>query len=355
MTTLLVLAAGSLGAEERLELPGWVDPIVIELPENYDPAKKWPLLYSWHGPVGGPQNKVVKEASRHRDWILVALAYTKKELLGVHDVSEIQQEIAVWQENRPEIEKRFSVDPGRIFVSGYYTGSWVAAMAMSEVPELAGCLMIGAGFLDRHALPKASLVRGKPIYIGVGSTYENHLPSFRAKERFQAAGAQVIWDPWDFHYKEVPRREEEIAEKPAMRQWMRLVSGEEDPEALREEAANWGRTRLEEISALEDVAERIRRLKRFREQPFARLFGAPLERSIEGRLRALGNSDRGARELRAWDEYERLLQAELRDRSRAASEDYLARYTRLTQEMTGSPVAIFAEAERKRIGATLGR
>jgi hypothetical protein len=345
------VAASSISAEEVV-VPGVAHPLIVQLPDNYDPGEQWPVLYFWPGPSGRPTTRTVSPACGKRDWIIVGMAYTQKELLQVTD-ERIAAEVAAFKRVRPIVEERYSVEPRKAFVGGNFTGGWVAAELLSDDPSLAGVLMIGSGFLDYQSLPVQQAVKGKPVYVGVGSMYTNHLMGLRAVRRFRGAGAVTTWDAWDFLGKAVP---ESFDEHPGMRQWMRLQSGKEDGGKLREVAKAWGQERLKEIDGLEDAGERFVALQRFREMPFLKLFGEGAVKAIDRKIAEVGREEPGGvREALGWREYVNLLQAELRDRSRASLERCLVGYEAIVAEDGGTVTARLAGAERARLAKVLGQ
>ncbi len=332
---------------EKLNIEGLVDPVIVQVPENYDPAEKWPVLFYWHGPTGGPTTRVVFPACERKDWIIVGMAYTSRGLLGIEE-ERIADEIGGYRRARPIIERRFSVDPDKVFAGGYFTGGWVAAELLSRDPSLAGILLIGSGFLDRQALPVRSVVQGKPVYVGVGSVYANHLMALRAAERFRAEGARVTWEAWDFLGRAAPK---DFGEHPGMRQWMRLHSGLGDPDAMRAQAKQWGQSRLGEIEKMPVAGERFLALQRFRELPFLQLFGKSAVASVDRKIRELAAQPEGIEEGVAWVKYQGLLRAELRDRRSEVLRGYLRAYRELLEKHPDTQTAKMAKAEANRLSA----
>lgn len=346
------MGAISRGLGEELTVAGLSRPILVQVPGNYDPGEVWPVMYFWPGPNGVATTRTVTPACEKRDWIIVGMTFTERELLQVTR-ERMAAEVAALRRVRPLVEEAYSVDPGRVFVGGYFTGGWVAAEALSDDATLAGALLIGSGFLDHQALPVQQAVRGKPVYVGVGSVYTNHLMGLRAVKRFRGAGAQVTWDAWDFLGKAVPK---DFEDYPGMRQWLRLYSGKERGEGFREVAQAWGRERLLEIGSIPHSGERYVAMKRFVEQPFLAVFGAGAVAAVEEQMAAFAKSDpEAAREAELWRQYEVLLQLELRDRSRSSLERCLADYEEIMANGEGSVTARLAEAEHARLSKVLGR
>lgn len=342
---------GAVGAVE-LEVPGLARPIIVQVPENYDPAEKWPVMYFWPGPSGAPTTRTVSPACGKKDWLIVGMSFTEREFLQVTR-ERMDKEVAGLALARSVVESKYSIDPARVFVGGYFTGGWVAGEALSDDLTLAGALLIGSGFLDQQPLPMQTAVVGKPVYVGVGSLYTNHLMGLRAVRRFSGAGARVTWDAWDFLGKAVPK---DFDEHPGMRQWMRLNSGKEGGEGFREEAQGWGRDRLTAIEGMPDGGERYVALQRFVEMPFLTVFGASAVAAVERKLVEMARDDvDAAREAGLWRRYEELLQAELRDRSRSALERYLREYAGIVDEGDGSATARLAAAEHARLAKVLGQ
>jgi predicted esterase len=348
----LCFVAGGFVSGESVTVPGLAKPIVVQLPDNYDPAETWPVLYFWPGPSGAPTTRTVSPACGKKDWIIVGMAYTQKELLQVSS-ERIAAEVAAFERARPIVEGEYAVDRRRVYVGGYFTGGWVAAELLSDDPSLAGALMLGSGFLDQQSLPVQQSVGGKPVYVGVGSLYTNHLMGVRAVRRFRGAGAKATWDAWDFLGKAVPQ---DFDDYPALRQWMRLQSGKENGAELREQAKTWGQERLKAIDEMSDAGERYVALQRFREMPFLRVFGEGAVAAVDRKIVAVGKeAPDGVREAALWRRYEELLQMELRDRSRASLERCLVEYDAILAEGEGTSTGRLAGAERERIAKVLGQ
>ena len=95
---ICLATAGSVWGES-VTVPGLAKPIVVQLPDNYDPAENWPVLYFWPGPTGAPTTRTVSPACGKRDWIIVGMAYTEKELLQVTP-ERIGAEVAAFKRTR---------------------------------------------------------------------------------------------------------------------------------------------------------------------------------------------------------------------------------------------------------------
>jgi enterochelin esterase family protein len=118
------------------------------IPENYDPKKKYPLVLFHHGGGGtGDNNKRNLEGACIREWILpeaqannpcfiVAPQFPGKESKSVQDGTfSMRGHIQTIHEVLDSLEKEFSIDTNREYVTGLSFGGECTWMSLVERPD----------------------------------------------------------------------------------------------------------------------------------------------------------------------------------------------------------------------------
>ena len=77
---LLALAGLLTAAPKRLELgfPGLAERVQIVFPENYDPGRKWPAVFYYHGTNGKPTTDLIRAHTGDQDFFVVGMTYLQK-------------------------------------------------------------------------------------------------------------------------------------------------------------------------------------------------------------------------------------------------------------------------------------
>jgi predicted esterase len=106
------------------------------LPANYDPAKRWPIVYVFdpvkRGPFGA---ELFREAAEANGWIVISSNDTSSAADWAPNSKAIN---AMW----PDAQRRFSVDTKRIYASGMSGGAimaWSLAKTSKAVAGVIGC------------------------------------------------------------------------------------------------------------------------------------------------------------------------------------------------------------------------
>lgn len=157
----------------------------IQLPPEYDPYMRYPVVVSlhaagakpegqitwWAGDYNKDQQRRVGQATRH-GYIVIAPAWTKPKQ-GVYEYSEREHDIVL--ASLRDAQRRVSIDTDRVFISGHATGgdaAWDIALAH---PDLwAGTVLIGArGDYGKSAPQYVTFydenAKNFPIYLVNGS------------------------------------------------------------------------------------------------------------------------------------------------------------------------------------------
>jgi predicted esterase len=147
---------------------------VVQLPPEYDPLRRYPVIVSLHASWSTPLNQIewwagmpgpdglrLGQATRH-GVIVVAPAWTREQQ-SAYEYSAAEH--AVVLASLREAMRRFSIDSDRVFLSGHSMGgdaAWDIALAH---PDLwAGVIVVSAaaGRYVNHYWPNA---RGLPLYV----------------------------------------------------------------------------------------------------------------------------------------------------------------------------------------------
>ena len=157
LLALLLLAPGPAPPEPKTFPTGEIVPRVVcdgdpersyalYLPTAYTPERAWPLLYLYD-----PRRRGALAAERFREvaeafgWILAASNDTASDDPAAPNASAVN---ATWADTH----RRFSVDPRRVYASGFSGGARLAILlALQKEGEVAGVIAAGGGFPDSAA------------------------------------------------------------------------------------------------------------------------------------------------------------------------------------------------------------
>jgi dienelactone hydrolase len=196
---LLLLTASSRSfASQRDELPRGqliesvackADPqqtYALYLPSSYTPEKKWPMLYAFDpGARGKLPVSLFKEAAEKFGFIVVGSNNSKN---GIQVGPVIQ---AVLEDTN----RRFAIDPKRVYSTGFSGGARIAfALAGSNPGAVAGVIACSAGF-PRTASPAPDL---QFVVFATTGTEDFNFPEMQQiKRKMDEAGMQnrlVVFD-----------------------------------------------------------------------------------------------------------------------------------------------------------------
>ena len=112
----------------------------LYLPSNYDPARKWPILYAFDpGARGRVPVERFREAAEKFGWIVVGSNNSRN--------AAIQSSIDAWNAITRDTAERFSIDDRRLYAAGHSGGARVSIMLATQCHDcLAGVIASGAGF-----------------------------------------------------------------------------------------------------------------------------------------------------------------------------------------------------------------
>ena len=197
-------------------------PYRIYIPFNYDPDKKYPLLLNLHGAGNrGSDNKrhllfinrPLSNPALSVDEAIILYPHCALENKWVHtnwyagsyDLEQVpeSEELKAVLEILEQVGKTYSIDPDRIYLTGYSMGGYGTWNLLMNHPDMfAGAVPMCSG----GDPTKANIIKDIPIWAVHGaldSTVPVEGTRLMAKA-LQAAGAK------DFHYTEIPNANHDV-------------------------------------------------------------------------------------------------------------------------------------------------
>jgi predicted esterase len=292
----LSACASAVGVE--LKAPGVEDAILVSLPENHDPSKSWPAVFSYHGFNGKPETRTTRSHIGPKDWIVIGMGYTQK---GRYQVGpeDIANELKAFRYVRDELARTQGLDPKRVFVTGYSKGGWMTDSLLQAAPDFAGGAILMGGHIP-SALKNAPVqAKSRSIFIGVGRLDPNHLPSLEALLYYRGLGLQTSFEAWSGLAHDFPREG-----SVGLREWYVLQNGgKPDEAALEEEFAGFLKgPAMDAWSGLTALQER----------PFFNVAGSAWPERITKELERLGKDAGVDREAKIRMTHRQLLARELK-------------------------------------------
>jgi predicted esterase len=231
---VLALSCLMLGAEDlEVKVPGLADAVLVSLPENHDPSKSWPAVFSYHGFNGRPETRMTRSHTGMKDWIVIGMGYTQKGKYKV-GAEDVANELKVFRDVRDQLAKTQGLDPKRVFVTGYSKGGWMTDTLLQAAPDFAGGAILMGGHLPTALKNSPTQDKGRPIFIGVGRLDPNHLPSLKGLLFYRGLGLPTSFEAWPGLGHDFPREG-----SVGLREWYVLQNGgKSDEKALEEEFAS---------------------------------------------------------------------------------------------------------------------
>lgn len=249
----VVAAMVSTSAQTQVEVGRVVSSVVtradasqsyaLYLPTQYRPDRAWPLLVAFHPAARGQAFvDLYREAAEDYGYI-VAGSNTSRNGAWAPSLRAAEAMIR-------DVSERFSIDPARLYATGFSGGARVATQIALQSKLVAGVITSGAGFPDAVARRKVDF----DLAATIGTSDFNY-GELRALDRalssphrvFLFAAGHVLPPP------AVARQSLEWLELRAMIRGLRP----------RDEAAiaRWWQSRLAEAEATEDVVVRVTALE----------------------------------------------------------------------------------------------
>lgn len=243
---------GRLLAEHRIDRPNTDKGFVtVHYPEGFDPARRYDLLFWFHGTGGSPNPGIGR---RHEGFVTVGMSYLKRDHVPAGDDGG-----AHWQEClavRQELEtQRVKLD--RNLVAGMSKGGWMSFYIAAKAREGLHAVGIFAAGKDPNTKEVDNLEgQGLSVLVGTGETDPNFPQAQLAVKILKAAGATVFYEEWlgEGHTYHSDGR---------VRHWLDVESRRTQAEELRrfcDEAIDAELQRVEEWALAKDRYVALRRL-----------------------------------------------------------------------------------------------
>jgi predicted esterase len=345
MRTLLVLLTltTTLPGAKRLELgfPQFEERVQVVFPENYDPSKKWPAVFYYHGTNGKPTTELITAHTAGQDWFVVGLTYVQR---GPFTYSEetLQEEWRILHSVRKHLATKWNLDSKRVYVAGFSKGGWVSGFMLQRDRDLAGAIILGAGHIHSvHQTPRKFPTR-KPLFVGVGRKDGNYPFSLRALTFYRPLGVQTTFDTWHELGHAFP-----AAESPALKQWLAI---EAHPRADHKPAAKaWMEERIDKIKGLPDLVDQWVAMRDLEATPYLRVLGDTWKTKIKDQIADLEKGGRVAAEAKALAEHRTLLRKEMGKHTDKLYQALLGAYLKLSETHSGTRQAEIALGDYERV------
>ena len=278
----------SAGTEATVAVPGMEQPIKVFLPANYVAGTKWPVIFCYPPMNHGPDTSMIRVFTRSRDYILVGLPYLADGVAPTTaqaQAAALQRERAGFRAALGWVAANATVDDQRIFLAGISKGGWMtASLGEREFSRLAGLVILLSGrvpYADQQEL--AILLRGKPIYLGVGETDPNLIMALQAREYYRRNGANVTFEIFDGVGHAMPEKSDRLTGWLEARGRYGSVGGAADLAELKEAC----RSKAARISAEKDPGTKYAQLADVAQDPLMALCFPSSIPGIEPQLAAL--------------------------------------------------------------------
>ncbi len=285
---LLIPMVGSpLTSAKTVELgfPDLAHRVKVTLPDDYDPAKKYPAVFYYHGTGGKPDTSLMRSHVDGREWIVVGMTYYQQGKF-TYTPESLEKEITLLLSVMRNLAEKRGLDQKRCYVAGFSKGGWITDLLLQAEPSLAGGVILGAGHLYK-AKPSgraASRTRtqkpaGKPVFIGVGRLDGNFPFGLRAVVYHRSRGAQTTFESWQRLAHSFPKDG-----STALQQWFSMrahPSAKLNPVAKKEMESE-----LDDALKLGNYDQWMR-LRQLKDYPYSQLLGDEWKRNLGDKIAAL--------------------------------------------------------------------
>ena len=178
------------GKETRIIDPrtgglGWY---VVYLPKNYSPDREWPTIFCYHGKNGDPTVWPFKPLTDGQHYVIVGMEYINRD--GGNDANEDVENL---KRIRAFVASKVRINPKLVFMGGFSQGGWsTSRFSNAYVDQLAGLIITGAGGSPGNTA--APLLKGKPVFVGVGELDDANKNAKGARDAYTAKGADVTFE-----------------------------------------------------------------------------------------------------------------------------------------------------------------
>lgn len=334
-TVALIIAARA----EDLQVEGLALPVEVSLPENHDPAKKWPAVFYYHGTGGHPSTKLIRQHTGPKDWIVVGMTYTFPGAF-TQTPENIEKELVILRRVREQLAREQGLDAKRLYVSGFSQGGWMSGLFFQAERSLAGAVILGAGHMKEAGPKTPPFAAGTPLFIGVGRLDGNYPFALKARLFYGKLGAAVNMETWGDLKHEFP-----TGGSPGLKEWFVLRNGgKPDADAFEAEFA--------EIGKLQPL-DQWWKLLELRERPSVTAPGQPWKEVVAKRTAELEQDPAVAREAKIFKRHRQLLADEINAKTMPELVKVNNAYVQLAQQAGESPQAALVVVDAQRVAKLL--
>lgn len=198
---LLAVPAGATTFErgkivERLESA--VDPAVsyaYYLPKGYSTDRRWPTLFVFDPRSRGPfAAELFAEAAEEYGWIIVSSNDTRSD-------GPLEPNIRAVNGMWPDVHDRFSIDPGRIYATGFSGGAILAWWLAESTKTVAGVIGVGGRVNRPENIREVTF-----DWFGIaGETDFNYIETREIEKRLEAIGTGRRFESFEGAHRWAPK------------------------------------------------------------------------------------------------------------------------------------------------------
>jgi pimeloyl-ACP methyl ester carboxylesterase len=180
----------------------------VYTPKDYTPDREWPTLFCYHGHNGDPTTWPIKQATDGTGYIIVGMEYLDRET-----ANDPKQDIENLNRIRAFVGSKLRINSKLVFMGGFSQGGWsTSKFSNLYMDQLAGLLIMGAG--GSPSDKAITLLKGKPVFIGIGELDPANKNAVSAREAYTAKGADLTFEEFKglAHTADV--------NNPALKQWL---------------------------------------------------------------------------------------------------------------------------------------
>jgi predicted esterase/outer membrane protein assembly factor BamD (BamD/ComL family) len=164
---------------------GWY---LVYTPKDYTPDREWPTLFCYHGHNGDPTTWPIKQATDGNGYIIVGMEYLDRET-----ANDPRQDIENLNRIRAFVGSKLRINSKLVFMGGFSQGGWsTSRFSNLYMDQLAGLLIMGAGGSPKDKA--ITLLKGKPVFIGIGELDPANKNAKSARDEYTAKGADVTFE-----------------------------------------------------------------------------------------------------------------------------------------------------------------
>ena len=298
----LVLPFTLQAKDLTLKISGLPREIQVSLPGNFNPAKKHPTLFYYHGTGGRPTTSIMRMQAGSEDWIIVGMTYRESGQFQLSPES-FAAERKIYHTVRKIVTEKHGADPARIYAAGFSKGGWYTNLLLQAESTLAGGIILGAGHF--HIAPGAMKKYGskKPVHIGIGRKDGSYPLALKALLHHRKLGGKVSFEVWQTLGHDYPRSGSE-----SIKQWLGLQA--QSAELLTPIVAKEFPKMLAKAKSLKPF-EQWDRLREIKAMPLFELTSKSWQAEFQKSLSALEATPAVATEAMLLSKHRRLLHQEI--------------------------------------------